>query len=136
MDINKMIARVKAILLTPKTEWPVIAAEPATIQGLYTGYILILAALPPIALLIGTLGFFGFGLKLAIKWYVSGLVSVFLFSLVIDALAPTFNGQKNQIQALKLVAYSMTAAWVAGVALIVPLLGALVARQRRTRRRR
>ena len=30
------------ILLTPKTEWPVIAAEPETTSGLYKGYILIL----------------------------------------------------------------------------------------------
>ena len=49
MDINKMIARVKAILLTPKTEWPVIAAEPATVPDLYKNWIAILAAIPPVA---------------------------------------------------------------------------------------
>lgn len=41
MDFNKLIARVKAILFTPKTEWPVIAGEPATIADLYKNYILI-----------------------------------------------------------------------------------------------
>ena len=30
-----LIARVKAILLTPKDEWPKIAGEPATIGSLY-----------------------------------------------------------------------------------------------------
>ena len=40
-----LIDRAKNILLTPKTEWPVIAAEPATAQGLFTGYAAILALL-------------------------------------------------------------------------------------------
>ena len=48
MDFNKLIARVKNILLTPKTEWPVIAAEPDTIPGLFKNYILILAAIPAV----------------------------------------------------------------------------------------
>src|SRR5689334_23208252 len=42
-DLNKLIARVKNVLLTPKTEWPVIAAEAETVQGLYTKYIIWLA---------------------------------------------------------------------------------------------
>src|SRR3546814_2366864 len=49
MDFGKIIERVKAILTTPRTEWPTAAAEPATVQGLYTGYIAIVAALPIIA---------------------------------------------------------------------------------------
>ena len=49
MDLNKLIARVKAILLTPKTEWPVIAGEPTTVADLYKGYIVWLAAIPPLA---------------------------------------------------------------------------------------
>ena len=48
MDFNKLIERVKAILLTPKTEWPVIAGEPATTADLYKNYIVVLAAIPAI----------------------------------------------------------------------------------------
>ena len=48
MDFNKLIARVKGILLTPKTEWPVIAGESTTVADLYKGYIVWLAAIPPI----------------------------------------------------------------------------------------
>ena len=48
MDFAKLMARVKAILITPKTEWPVIAAEPETVAGLYKNYILILAAIPAV----------------------------------------------------------------------------------------
>ncbi|MGH8205044.1 MAG: Yip1 family protein, partial [Steroidobacteraceae bacterium] len=48
--MSKLIDRAKAILLTPRTEWPVIAAEPATTAGLYKNYIAILAALGPFAM--------------------------------------------------------------------------------------
>jgi hypothetical protein len=47
-----LIDRVKNILLTPKTEWPTIAGEAATLQSIFVGYVLILAALGPIALAI------------------------------------------------------------------------------------
>jgi hypothetical protein len=53
-------------------------------------------------------------------------ISVFILSLIIDALAPTFGGQKNSLQALKVAAYSMTASWVAGVMGIIPMLGWLI----------
>ena len=46
MQVNNLLGRVKAILLEPRTEWPVIAAETDTIGGIYIGYILILAAIP------------------------------------------------------------------------------------------
>ncbi|MGA2366194.1 MAG: YIP1 family protein, partial [Steroidobacteraceae bacterium] len=48
VDPKKLIARIKGILLTPRTEWPLIAAEPASIGSLYTGYILIMAAIPAV----------------------------------------------------------------------------------------
>jgi len=139
VDFNKIIARVKAILLTPKTEWPVIANEPATVADLYKNYILIVAALPVIAgfikgSLIGTsfLGVtvrsgIGAGLTGAIVGYALSLVMTYVMMLIIDALAPTFAAQKSQTQALKTVAYAWTAAWIAGIGVIVPILGWLVA---------
>ncbi|RAX14682.1 YIP1 family protein, partial [Pseudarthrobacter sp. AG30] len=49
MDFGKIIERIKAILTTPKTEWPVVAAEATSVNGLYSGYIAVVAALPIIA---------------------------------------------------------------------------------------
>ncbi len=46
--------RVKKILLNPKEEWQVIDQEPATVAGLYSGYIVPLAAIGPIAQAIGS----------------------------------------------------------------------------------
>lgn len=139
MDINKLIARVKAILMTPKTEWPVIAAEPATVSDLYKNYIIFLAAIPAVAGFIkGSLigyGAFGIhyrtpigaGITAMIVMYALGLALTYVMALIIDALAPTFGGQKSQVQALKAVAYAYTASWVASIGQIVPGLGWLIA---------
>lgn len=111
-----LVDRVKNILLSPRTEWPTIAAEAATVQSLYTGYILILAAIAPIALLIRS---GGAAIAAAIAQYVVALVIIYLLALIVDALAPTFNGTKDFTQSLKLVAYSYTAPWIAGVFLLL-----------------
>jgi hypothetical protein len=133
-----LMDRVKKILLQPKQEWPVIEAEQATVGGLYTGYIIPLAAIGPIASLIGWSVFgmripfvgsmripIGFGIRNSVIVYVLGLIGVFVLALIIDALAPTFGGQKNQIQALKVSAYSYTAAWVGGIFSLIPALAIL-----------
>ncbi len=127
--------RVKNILVTPKTEWPRIDAEPATIGGIYTSYVVILAAIGPIAGLIGAqvFGFSAFGytykppighsVATAVLTYGLSLVGVYISSLIINALAPTFGGTKDELKAFKVAAYSMTAGWVAGVVQIIPMLG-------------
>ncbi len=128
-----LVERVKRILLTPKTEWEVIDAEPATAAELYTRYIAPLAAIGPIAQLIGYSAFgvsvpfvgtyrvpIGSAITQAIVMYVLTLAGTYVLALIIDALAPTFNGQRSQIQALKLAAYSLTASWVAGVFALIP----------------
>ncbi|WP_395684050.1 Yip1 family protein [Dokdonella sp.] len=139
MDINKLIARAKAILLTPKTEWPVIAGEAATVPDLYKNWIVILAVIPPIAgfikgSIIGTTFFgvtyragIGTGITGAIVAYALALAMAYVMALIIDALAPSFGGEKNPVQALKTVAYAWTASWVAGIFQIVPGIGWLIA---------
>ena len=127
-----IVERVKNILLTPKEEWPVIAGETTSTAELYTSYIIPLAAIPAVAMFIGwsiigipfRLGM-AMGLSLMVTQFVLALVGVFVLALVIDALAPTFGGEKNQAQALKVAAYSMTAAWIAGIFHILPMLGVL-----------
>jgi len=121
-----LVDRVKNILITPKEEWPRIEAEPATIGGIYTSYVLILAAIPAIAFAIGMHGFgVAFALSTAITQYVMSLVGVFAISLIIDWLAPTFGAVKNPLNAFKVAAYSYTASWVAGIFLILPALSVL-----------
>ena len=38
-----------------------------------------------------------------------------LLALIIDVLAPSFGGQKDFVASLKLVAYSSTVVWLAGI---------------------
>jgi hypothetical protein len=132
------VARVKGILLSPSTEWDRIEREPATIGGLFTGYVCILAAIPALAGLIGgqvfghgALGIsfkpsLGAGLTTAVLGYLGALVMTFVLGSVIDALAPSFGAEKNRVQAFKVAAYSGTAGWVAGVLQILPMLGFVV----------
>lgn len=129
MDINKLIERVKNILLTPKTEWPVIAQEQTDVAKLYTGYIMILAAIPAVVQLLSwsITGHVLAGIVAAILYYALSLGATFLLAIIIDALAPTFGAEKNQIQALKTAAYAGTAGWVGGIFGIIPLLGVLLA---------
>lgn len=135
-----IIKRAKNIILKPKETWPVIAAEPATTQSIYIPYVMLLAAIGPLAGFIGgqVFGITVFGvtyhppligaLVSAILSYGLALGTVFVLALVIDALAPSFGGQKNQVQALKVAAYSATAGWVGGIFGLIPaltLIGAL-----------
>ena len=130
-----LVDRVKNILVSPKTEWQRIDAEPATVAGIFTSYVLILAAIGPIAMVIGQqvfgIGGFGFTWKPSIGYsigtavftYLLAIVGVYIASLVIDALAPSFGGTKDPVKALKVAAYSSTAGWVAGIFGIIPMLG-------------
>ena len=127
MQVSKLFGRAKSILLSPRTEWPVIAAEADTIRGIYTGYILILAAIPVLKLLLSSRYLGVSVVPIAITTYVLSLAGIFLVALIVDALAPTFGGQRNRVQALKVVAYAYTAAWVAAIIGIVPGLGLLSA---------
>ena len=132
-----LVDRVKNILVSPKAEWERIDAEPATVAGIFTGYVLILAAIGPIAMVIGQqvfgLGGFGFTWKpgigysvgMAVFTYISSVVGVYVLSLVIDAMAPSFGGTKDPVKALKVAAYASTASWVFAIVQIVPMLAML-----------
>jgi hypothetical protein len=128
-----LVERVKQILLSPRTEWEVIDTEQTTTTELYTGYIAPLAAIGPIAQIIGfsVFGVMGYrvpigrALAYAIATYVLTLVGTHVLAMIIDALAPTFGGRPDRIQALKVAGYSSTAVWVAGIFALIPALSIL-----------
>jgi hypothetical protein len=130
-----LVERVQAICLKPKDTWPTIAAEPETTQGLYTNYIMPLAAIGPIAAFIG-MSLIGVstilgsirtsvvgGLVQAVISYALGLVGCYVAAYIAAQLAPSFGGEKNVVSGLKLIAYSSTPVWVASIILILPQLG-------------
>jgi hypothetical protein len=128
-----LVTRVTNILTNPKQEWSVIAGETTSVAALYSGYIVILAAIPALASFV-QMAFIGIGLfRMAMTYaliativsYVLGLGAVYLAAFIIEKLAPNFQSRGDTLQALKLVAYANTAFWVAGVCNIVPFLGIL-----------
>jgi hypothetical protein len=129
-----MAARIKNILLQPSSEWERIDAEPMTERGIFTGWVMPLAAIGPVASFIGGQAFgygaFGIsykpsligGLTTAIIGYVLALVGVWMLAKIVDALAPNFGGVKNPVAATKVVGYAWTASFVAGIFGILPSL--------------
>jgi Yip1 domain len=129
-----LVQRAQRILLQPQQEWPVIESEPTGPAQLYPGYIIPLAAIGPIALIIGlsVIGIsYGFGsvripiqysILWAIVYFALSLAMVYVLALLADALAPSFSGQKNFNQAFKLATYIHTPLWIASVILILPTL--------------
>jgi len=128
-----LVQRVKGILLSPQTEWQVIDAEATNPADLYKSYIAPLAAIGPIAQIIGYSVFgisvpfvgtyrvpIGSAITSALIAYILTLAGTYVLALIIDALAPTFSGQRSQIQALKVAAYSSTASWLAGIFALIP----------------
>lgn len=139
MDISTLTGRVRRILLSPQSEWPAIAGEVSSVKRIYVPHVLVLAALPALAGFISNslIGHAAFGIHVRVPilsgligmliGYALSLVLVYVLALIVSALAPHFGGHKNPLQALKTVACAWTAAWLAGVAVIVPWLGWLIA---------
>ncbi len=136
-DNAALIERARRIILQPKDEWPRIEAEPMSVKGIMTGWAAPLAAIGPVAGLIGSLTFgFGFlgityrpsigvAIGTAIIGYVLALIGIWVIARIIDALAPTFGGTRDPVAAMKVAAYSATAGWLAGIFQIIPSLAFL-----------
>jgi hypothetical protein len=65
------------------------------------------------------------GLLQMVIGYLLSLAMVYVLALIVNALAPTFGGTKNQLAALKLVAYGSTAGFVGGIFNLIPSIGLL-----------
>ncbi len=124
-----ILSRAWGLLREPKKEWEQIRAEETTIPNILIGYVAPLAVLPPLCDLIGQSIFnqalqVNFGEALirgAVTWIVSiGLV--FFLGILINAVAETFEAEKNDLAAQKIAAYSLTPAFLSGVFSLLPWL--------------
>ncbi len=117
------VARVKAIVVTPQSEWPAVARESG--DGPCIRYLAILALIPTLARFVGGWQIGGYtpflpALGGAAAAYVLNFAVVYAVALVVDRLAPRFGGQRSFSNALRLTVYSFTPVWLAGVFLLVP----------------
>jgi hypothetical protein len=136
-----IVRRALNLLLHPAETWDAIEAEPDTIERLFRYWVMPLAAIPAIAGALGRISFGSyriFGIHFyrpnflwavgdAVASYALTLISVYLLALVIDHFAIQFGGERSRTQAFKVAAYSGTAAWVAGIFMLLPTAGGVFA---------
>ncbi len=133
---HNLIERAKNLILTPAAEWDRIAGETPNTGALITGYIAPLSAVAAIAGALGWMiltGFAGVGgagvfgaLIGVVVQVICAIIGVFLMSLLINVLAPTFASQADQNRAFQLAAHYPTPVWIAAIATIIPFIGGLI----------
>ncbi len=132
-----IVARARRLITRPREEWVAIAGEPTDMASLFKGYVAPMSAIPVVAGFIGVAVFarmfaavlppvpVGYLLVQSVLSYLLGLLAVWVFGKIVQALAPRFGGTGGELPAMKLAAYSPTAMWLAGVFALVPPLGIL-----------
>jgi len=129
-----LIGRAKNIIMTPKTEWAVIASEEPNANAIFMGYALPFIILDAVAAFIGHAFIWGsshylggmamsWGLYFALMGVVTAILGVWLTAMVVNALATNFGSEKNMGRAMQLVVYAYTPMWVGGLLNIIPFLG-------------
>jgi hypothetical protein len=119
--------RLIGLFTDPKREWSVVAGEPADVAWLYRHFIVLVAAIPSVALFLRLALSAApvLGLSVALRTYLVALFSPMLAAVVVEKLAPRFHSSRSTAQALKLVAYSSAPGWVAGALYLIPSIGAV-----------
>jgi Yip1 domain len=122
--------RVRGILISPRSEWELIAAESTGIGKLYGSYAMPMAAISPLFKLVSwslLFSYVGFRIALfgAVLAYLLSLVGMGVLSTIANRLAPVFEGEADITRAFKLIAYSATAGWLGGIFYLIPGLAVL-----------
>ena len=134
---KNFLTLVQGILLRPREEWTRIKEEPLSVSQIFTSYVLILAAVPPVTRFLANLlyGQFirpfsgwswtvaGRDLLFSVITYVFSLLVVFISGRLICSLAPIFSSNQNRVNAMKLAILSMTPFWIGGLLYLVPQAG-------------
>lgn len=131
-DSEFILSRAYGLLREPKKEWAQIRDEQTTIPHILIGYVAPLAAIPPVC---GILGAYIFGERIGeqvvrpefgsalVSGVVTWLVSIALVALLgylVNAIAPNFDADKDELAAQKIAAYSLTPSFLSGVFSLYP----------------
>ena len=122
----RLSKRIINILLFPAKEWRLIKEEPDTPVQIFRQYVVIMAAIPSLAL------FCKAGLSqqhpvvslfIVTTTYILNLAGTYALALIIDTLSPSFSASKNMHQSFKISAYAITPYWLCGGAFnLIPFL--------------
>ncbi len=122
MDFNQIINRARNIILSPVSEWEVIKAEAKPSKDILMNYVIPLVLFVAVCKIVGSLLFhmsyfsLSYSLLEALIAIIVPIGSVYVSALIINELAPSFGSQKNFEAAFRLLAYSMTAGYIASAA--------------------
>jgi hypothetical protein len=136
---DSLVARVRGLLMAPKDELPETIAEPGDLKSLLP-YVLVLVSIGALARFVssGIIGTYAapqvvFGMKIGGGWFrapidslVRSVLSVpygvgiwWFLGFSLNALAPSFEGRKDEAAANKMAAWIATPIWVAGALAIL-----------------
>jgi hypothetical protein len=109
-DYLKVIARLKAVVFSPKTIWGEVQQEGASLKELYLSYYLPLSIIAAICIYIGKVSrtnvifwtFIGTVVQLAVM-----LATLWVVAKVMEFLAPKFNGTAPFLDSARLFCFSM-----------------------------
>jgi len=129
------IAHVFGLLISPNDTWKKISAEDNTISGHLLGYVLILAAIGPVAGYYGTTTVgWQIGTREAVKlssesaltisvmYYFMTVLAVIGLGLLVQWMAKTYKGDCIIGRAISLAGYTATPIFLIGIAEIYPVL--------------
>ncbi len=137
MKFQSILNRVKSLLLTPDTAWDNIKNENESITNIYKNYLIVLAAITPFFnwFSLCVLGNNAYGITYraplfgsliyAVLIYFTLLASVYTSALILEKLAPKFEGSTTLDNAFKLVAYASTPIYISGLFSLLPVIGTL-----------
>jgi hypothetical protein len=129
-----ILSRTWGLVRDPRAEWEQIRDEETNIPSILFGYVLPLAAIPPLCGAIGSLAFgehYGDAvvrtpvatiLVSAIVTLFASVALVYLLGILINTVAENFDAEKNEIASQKIAAYAMTPAFMSGVFSLWPPL--------------
>jgi Yip1-like protein len=133
-SMTALLKRVRNILLRPGAEWLVVKDEPATYRGVIAGYVAPLAAVPPVAAVLGRFVFdrnipdralslsLNYLLFTNLLWFGMIIISVMITGAVITAVMAATGSRWGGVRGLQVAAYSFTPLFLAGLLAGIPFM--------------
>jgi Yip1 domain len=128
-----LLGRMKGMLLSPRGEWELIAAESTPTARLYTGFVVPLALLDALVAFVhvsivgatdplaGTVRVpFTDGLITSILVFGCGPLGILVVTWIIGALAPFFGAVRDRQRACAVATYASTPVWLATIFVLFP----------------
>ncbi|MCR6646176.1 MAG: YIP1 family protein [Terricaulis sp.] len=129
-----ILSRAYGLFKDPKGEWAQIRDEKTTIPHILIGYVAPLAAIPPICDILGRYVFgqrvgevmerpaFVDAITNGVVFWLVAIALVGLLGFILNAVAPHFDADQDELSAQKVAAYALTPAFLSGVFSLWPPL--------------